>query len=346
MKISTLLLLQLLVIYSTFSQVVLTHKNNSPLPGDTIVTKDILPVSPGNAGPNQVWDFSKIQYTGEKNVSFLYGQPTNAIDNLSNFNVTLNDRGYEYLYKIDENSSEVVGLSTKGLSVVFSDPIVKIKYPVLYGIGFKDEFTGVGLDTHKSNIAISGDYSLKADAYGTLIMHDRIIKDALRLTIEESRIQINPCNIYEIKTTTYYWYAPGARYPVIGLSTRKVKTNGENPVVTNTAFVNREMSNSGIFVTGSGQDNYNTGEVSLNLYPNPFTEKLIYSYFLRKQMPVSIELVDMTGKTVVTLSDKQLQAEGLYEGELDAVKYGLKMGVYNFRLKYGEKILVSKVVKL
>jgi len=343
---SAILLILLFIVTNVFSQVVLTYRNNAPLPGDTIITQEIDPVSPGSAGPGQVWDFSGIRLTGEKNKSFLSQKPTRSVDGLSNFTTILNDKGYEYFYKMDENSSEILGLSNKEMSLVLADPILKMKYPVIYGSNFTDEFNGTGINTHKSDIAISGDYSLEADAYGTIILRDRIVKDALRIKIVENKIQINPCNVYQIKTVAYYWYVPAARYPLIGITTREVSNNGQEPAITNTAFFNPEMSNSGILLAGSGQENPNTGELSLILYPNPFIGNLYYNYFLRKQLPVTVELVDMTGKTIVSLSKEQVQSEGFHTGELDAVKYGLKMGVYYFRFTYGDKVLVSKVIKM
>lgn len=335
-----------LFISNVFSQVILTYKNNSPIAGDTITTQGIEMVAPGNSGADQVWDFSHIQFTGENSISFLSENPTHRIQGLTGFDVTLSDKGYEYFYKIDETNSEVVGLTIKDLSIVFTDPVLKMKYPVLYGTNFTDEFSGTGTDRFKSNIALSGDYSLKADAYGTLIFHDRIIKDVLRLKIEEKKMQINPCGIYESVITTFLWYAPSGRYPVMGLTTREMKTNGKDPVITKTAYINPKMSHSGILLAGTDEDALNSEDVALILYPNPFISKLNYNYFLRKQVPVTLELVDMTGKTILILAKDKLQSEGFHTGELDASKHDLKMGVYYFRFKIGEKVLVSKVVKM
>ncbi len=346
MKKITLLLFSFLFISGAFAQLILTYRNNALLPGDTIFTEEINLVSPGGDGPAQVWDFSGIQFTGEKNTSTISSsaRATNIPDGLHDFNTILSDKGYEYFYKIDEKQSEVVGLFNKDLSLSLSDPILKLSYPMFYGKSIADEFSGSGINRNKSGIAISGNYSLEADAYGTLILSDRIIKDVLRTKIVENKIQINPCNVYEIKTTIYSWHAPSARYPLISINIREVKNNGQDPVITTTAMLNPAMCNTGILLTGSGQGN--VGATSLILYPNPFIEKLYYNYLLRKQVPVTIELVDMNGKTVVMLADKKLQDEGFHTGELDAVKYDLKMGVYYFRFTLGDKVLVSKVVKM
>lgn len=342
---TSLLFLLLFVAANSFSQVVLTYRNNAPLLGDSVYTQDIEMIAPGNAGPSQVWDFSNIRYTGEKNVSFLSPKPTQAIKGLDNFNTILNDKGYQYFYKIDEKTSELNGLVSKDYTITLDDPILKMKYPMLYGTGFKDEFSGTGVTKYKSGIAISGEYSVDADAYGTLILPDRIIKDALRIKITENKMQINPCNIYQVNTTSYYWYAPSSRYPLLGTSSREVSNNGQEPVVTNTSFINPAMCNNGILLAGS-TDNPDIGEVSLILYPNPFQDKLYYNYFLRKQLPVTVELVDVTGKTILSLVKDQVQSEGYHTGDLDAVKYDLKMGVYYFRFTFGDKVLVSKVVKM
>lgn len=347
MKKFAFLLFTFFVLAEGYAQVVLTYRNNAPLPGDSIVTHEIELFSPGTAGPGQVWDLSGIQYTGEKNISVI-ASATKSSGNTAgwhDYNTILNDKGNEYFYKIDENHSEIVGLNSKELSLSLSDPILKMSYPLSFGKSITDEFSGKGLNKYKSEIAISGDYNLEADAYGTLILPDRIIKDVLRIKIVERKIQINPCNIYEIKTTIYSWYAPAARYPLLSHTTREVKNSGQEPEVTQSAIINKQMCQTGILLAGSYQENADA-LASLILFPNPFIETLYYNYFLRQRLPVTIELVDMTGKTVVSITKAQIQDEGFHTGELDAVKNNLKMGIYYFRFIAGDKVLVSKVVKM
>ena len=336
----------LFVVTNAFSQFALTYKNNAPLVGDSVRTQTISIFSPGGDGPDQVWDFSKIQFTGEKANSFLTENPTKSIDGIGNHNATLNDNVYEYVYNIGENQSEIVGLITKDLTVVFSDPILKIKYPVSFGTYFTDDFSGTGADSYRSNIAISGTNSFKADGYGTLKLRDRTLNNVLRVKIEENKIQLNPCSVYEMKTTTYFWYAPTFRYPIMGTTTREVKSSVSNTVVTQTAFINEKAMNTNTLVTGLEQKAVNADEISLSLYPNPFVEKLNYNYYLPKQMPVTIELIDITGKTIMEIINGQIQAEGFHSGHIDAVKNHLERGMYSFRIKCGENVLVSKAVKM
>ncbi len=329
---------------NAFSQVLVTYKNNSPLPGDTLITQDFELKAPGNAGPGVVWDFSAVTIDDELNIGVLSGNTDRAPGGLADYTSILSDKGNEYFYHTDEDKSEIVGLWNKDISVVLSDPILKIKYPLGYGTKFSDDFSGTGSHRSKSDIGISGTYSLEADAWGTLILADRILHNVLRLRVEENKIQLNPCNIYEIKTTSYLWYAPSARYPVIGFTLREMKTNGGEPVVTTTATINQQMTKTGIAITG--MESPADEQFTVSLFPNPFIDKLTYNYFLRKQMPVTIELVDMTGKTLIVLAKEKIQSEGLHTGELDAAKYDLKMGIYYLRFKFGDKEMVSKVVKM
>jgi len=46
------------------------------------------------------------------------------------------------------------------------------------------------------------------------------------------------------------------------------------------------------------------------------------------------------------MTSEEVQSEGFHTGELDAVKHDLKMGVYYFRIKCGDRATVSKVVKM
>jgi hypothetical protein len=345
-KIHLLLISTFFVASSAFAQFALTYKNNAPLVGDSIRTQSIENISPGGDGLDQVWDFSKIQFTNEKATSFLTQNPSKLIDGIGSHNATLNDKAYEYVYNIGEDKSEIVGLMTNGLTVVFSDPILKIKYPVAFGTYFTDGFTGNGADLYKSNVAVSGTNSFKADGYGTLKLRDKTLNNVLRVKIEENKIQLNPCSVYEMKTTTYFWYAPTYRYPVMGTTTREVKSSTKNTEVTQTSFINEKLINSSSLVTGLDKKEAIPDEISLSLYPNPFIEKLNYSYFLPKQMPVTIELIDITGKTIIELVKEQIQPEGFHSGNIDALKNHLERGMYSFRIKCGDSVIVSKAVKM
>jgi hypothetical protein len=345
-KLITLLLI-IAIGTTVSSQVVLTYKDNALLAGDSVISMEIQYTSPGNAGPDQLWDFSKIQLSNNIRVSNTSEIPADYPNGFSNSNLVLNDHGYEYYLHITENSMEELGLTSKDYSFVFSDPMLKMKYPFNYSDNFTDKYSGVGSYREDRKVEVSGTYTVIADGIGTLVLPDRILKNAMRLRIDETGVQINPCNSIERKIIRYLWYVPSARYAVLGLTSSEYTATGQEPKITTSGFINEKMLNSGdLNSINHDQTASDLAEASITLYPNPFSKNFSYSYFLREQMPVSIELMDMTGRKIIDLFKSKLQSDGLHTGELDAADYNLTMGVYYLRFTFGKKVFISKVVKM
>lgn len=347
MKKYSFLSLLLFITATVFSQVSLTYENNALVPGDSVVSREILPVEPGNPGPDQVWDFSEIQFTGNNPVNYLPLVPADKNFNGSNYNILLDEFGYEYYFNLSKTRLEEVAFTFKGISLVYSDPVIKLKYPFTYGQSYTDLYAGVATYPDNKTKDISGDYTVSADAYGTLILPDGIHKNTLRLRIEKNGLQVNSCGPNVSNSIRYMWYAPGLRFPVLSTNSSEVRSPGRDPKITRTAFLNQQKIKAGTSVSGVNiVPDKDYAEVSAVVYPSPFNKILHYHYFLPQQMPVSVELYTMEGKNNITLIDNRLEAQGLHNGELDASVYTLNPGVYFLRFTFGKKMIVSKVVKL
>lgn len=347
MKRLIILSLLIITVATASPQGVLTFKDNAILAGDSVNTMEILFMSAGNPGPDQIWDFSKIQYLGKNRASYASTAEKNLTDGLRNSNMVLSDHGYEYYLQIHENNMQELGLKSKDYSFVFSDPMLKMRYPFYYGESFTDKYSGAGWYKEDKEVEVTGDYTVVADGYGTLILPDKVLKNAMRLRIEEKGVQINPCNSIERKIVRYLWFIPSARYAVLGFTTSEYTFSGQESKITHSGFINQKMSDSGLLnEVSTDLTAGDFAEESIVLFPNPFSKKLSYNYFLRKQMPVSIELMDMTGRNINNLQDNQLQMEGLHSGELDATVLNFPMGVYYLRFTFGKKVVVSKIVKM
>jgi hypothetical protein len=333
----------------SFSQISLSFSKNSLVAGDSNGFREIQYIEPGNTGPNQIWDFSKIQFTGKILISRMPPVPSQELDGVGKFNILLSDDGNEYYYYLNGDGIEEKGFTSKEkkLTMVYSDPVLKVKYPFSFGQQFNDKYAGIGMMNKTSRVDVSGDYTVTADAFGTLIMPDRVVRNTLRIKTVNKGLQINKCGSTEIYTERYLWYADGYRYPVLSISVMESRRSGKSQCVTRTAYVNLKQKNENIALPGSGQSEYQTDDtdVSVILFPNPFNEKLTYNYFLRKPAPVTIDLYDMSGKVKVHLLKNQVQEEGLHTGELAGATYGLPPGVYYFRFTFDRKVIVSRVIK-
>jgi len=156
------------------------------------------------------------------------------------------------------------------------------------------------------------------------------------------------CGTTDVNIVKYMWYAAGYRYPVLTISTVENKFSGGTTQVIQSAYTNTQQLTTKSALAGSRTQNQQivSVDVKVVLSPNPFNNKLLYSYSLPEQMPVSIELYDMAGKHIGWLVKNQPQTEGLHTGELDAATYGLTPGVYFMRFAFDKQVIIRKVVKM
>ena len=291
---------------SLFAQTSLTYKNNALVPGDSFLSKEIQYIDPGGSGPNQIWDFSKIQYTGKTPVVNVEAAPAQKLAGISEYNMKVSENGYEYYYNLTENGFEEKAYLNKEskLTLYYSDPLVKMKYPFSYGEQYSDHFTGNAWYNETKKLDLSGDFTMIADAFGTLILPEMVIKNVLRVKATKQGVQINMCGTTQASTVKYFWYAPGYRYPVFTISTLENRYYGRDTVITRSAYENLQQPHSGSAIAGTigSEDQVENGDVSVIIFPNPFKEKVTYNYFLRKQLPVSIDLYDMSGKYKIRLA--------------------------------------------
>jgi hypothetical protein len=339
------------------AQPILTYPNNSLLNCDTYSYHEIQFADPGIAGRNQIWDYSKIQYTGKNPVSTLQAPALPKVNGISDYNISLLENSYDYWMNSTENGLEELGYVNPELKLVlrYTDPVLKMKYPFSYGNQLTDRFAGSALFNETSVIDLSGDVTVTADAFGRLILPDKIFESVLRVKSVKKGLQINMCGTTDFCITKYNWYAAGCRYPVMSISITENSTNGAAPVVTKAGFTNSQQisvntKNAVLGAFGSQSNNSSNtidqSDVKVVLSPNPFTENLTYNYSLTEPMNVSIELYDLLGKYSGWVINNQPQTVGLHRGELNASTYGLSPGVYFMRFTFDNQVVICKVVKM
>ena len=82
--------------------------------------------------------------------------------------------------------------------------------------------------------------------------------------------------------------------------------------------------------------------ISLQVYPNPVSDKAVVRYQLSEASPVAITITDMMGR-VVTQQNLSNQSAGLYIEELDMASF--PAGVYLCRLQTAKGMETTKLVK-
>ncbi len=344
-----ILVLVFFFVVEVFAQVTLTFLNNGPVAGDSSRTREISYISPGFPGENMVWDLSGIKYTGKSIFSGVKEDPSPKIAGRGEQSLVLTEEGYDYFYLFGEAGGTETGYvnPVKKMSLQYDDPVARMKYPLSYGGQFSDPFSGVAWYNQSSRIEISGTYTVTADAFGTLILPDRIVKSTLRVKIVKQSLQMSVCGSYQSTIVKYYWYAPGYRYPVLMISDTEKKYGVNEPVVVKDAWVNVEQHMAGDIAAGAdSKAPSEAGANSVIVYPNPFTGQVTYDYFLRKQIPVAVELYDMSGRFNLKVEPKQVQAEGLHTGVVNGSAHAMPPGVYYLRFTFDRQVVVTKIVKI
>ncbi len=333
-------------------QTTLTFQYNSLREGDSNTSQEIQPMDPGAAGAKQTWDFSSVQYNSKSQCSFLQTAAHPTISGVGTYNFLLSENGYEYLMNSSEKMLEEIGYVNKDqkLSLFYSDPVVKMKYPFAYGDQFTDHFVGEAMFNESYKIDFYGDITVTADAAGTLILPDRVVNGVLRVKSVKKGLQVNMCGTTDVNIVKYGWYGQGYRYPLVSLNIVETSTNGNSPVLTTTAFTNTTQLQEKSGIVGAIQEISSiagsTSEVKVTISPNPFTDQLNYSYYLPEERNVSVEVYDMSGKTYGWLVKNQMRPVGLHAGELKSSTLGLVSGVYFMRFSFDGQIVISKIVKL
>ncbi|HEX3072243.1 MAG TPA: T9SS type A sorting domain-containing protein [Ignavibacteriales bacterium] len=79
-------------------------------------------------------------------------------------------------------------------------------------------------------------------------------------------------------------------------------------------------------------------------YPNPFNPYTTMSYYLPKQMNVTLKIYDMLGREVETLINDEIRDAGIHQLKFDGSKHS--SGVYIYMLKAGNQAVSKKFILL
>lgn len=85
--------------------------------------------------------------------------------------------------------------------------------------------------------------------------------------------------------------------------------------------------------------------IEAEVYPNPTSDKVAFSYKVKKEENVTLTVVDNSGKNVTTLISGERRSSGMYIEHFDIKEHQLSSGVYYFVLsREGQETQVKKFV--
>ncbi|HTL82026.1 MAG TPA: T9SS type A sorting domain-containing protein [Bacteroidia bacterium] len=309
------------------------------------------------SGPNFTWDFSTLQpyaqqmdrYTQPSAIPFTFiatvshtNPSPDSLPGLGNIPSDFTDQ-----YKGSSSSFREVGFS-------FSyAPLGNFSVPVLYSSNdyiYRFPLTYPHNDTSDAawtlNAAQFGLFYIGAtihrvnnvDGWGTLYLpHDTV--QCIRLVSVITEIDtigtdsVTGFTIPRPIKAEYKWLAAGKKIPVLQVETQLIN-NAE--VVSNVIY--QDDYDSTLFQVGMSESE---NQLSSSFYPNPASDLINMTIDLKKSGPVSIEIMDLSGKTVLS------EGEGAHSaGEFSTSisTHDLSAGTYVLRVSSSDQLNVHKLV--
>lgn len=230
-------------------------------PGDVLVKQQVGFIDPGQAGVNQVWDFSKVKTINDQ-YTLRYNLPPLLNDSvyIMGYNHFLKDKTQEnelvtgtehntmYYYRLTRDSLLQLGHENPTVKLEYTAPMVLMKFPLNFGQTVMSDYKSKGIYSSTVDMQSEGTMVTTADAYGKMILPTGdTLSPVLRVKtiqtiLDKSVYTENPENMDTtsplqnkgIQLETCRWYSKGYRYPVFE-TVRSVNRNDESELFS-TAF--------------------------------------------------------------------------------------------------------------
>ena len=85
--------------------------------------------------------------------------------------------------------------------------------------------------------------------------------------------------------------------------------------------------------------------LSINIYPNPFTNQATIEATINENTPISIFIYDMTGR-LVTTEDNISHPAGQLSYIFDAAKYGRNNSMFIVKISSGNDVVEQKIIRI
>ena len=278
---------------------------------------------PGQAGDKQTWDFSALKFT-KSFTGYIRNSAVN--DNQNRFagaNTELQEFDSRFYFDVNSNEIDQYGYaSVDGRTVVkYTTPFVKMKYPFRYGDFYSGSLQGTSEYMNVKNADISGNYSVDADASGTLILPGNIIfENTLRIKTAKSYTMQFSNSSEQIDIVTYRWYNASQRYPLLVL-TEVTTTTGKNSFKTYQAAYNNNTVRATVKNIMADQ--------AFEIYPNPVSSDLIVRFNAVSQGKLAFEIYDMSGKLMKNFH-RDINTLGIVQYNFSDELLGLLPSTYMF----------------
>lgn len=316
------ILVNVLISAAAFAQPTLEQSNVGAVIGDSYTYSRIdWNGVPGSSGNNQTWDFSGIVTTTTTALDFVSTSSCPSPTSFPTANVSSNFDSQQYVHhKFTSTEYDNVGMYAGGVAISYSDPETILTFPFTMNDSYVDTF-GATFVSGGVTFVRSGDVTVTADGYGTLILPNATISNVLRVKVtEDYGDAVGGVELYHYNIDIYMYYKPGVSTPVLSLTHYEQGAN---------------IINYGNFLDDASLSLEESSTEELSVYPNPFTNDFTVETSANDE---SIEVFDILGNLVyyTKVSDQNKYMIDLNDNE---------SGIYIVRVTSATQVREMKLIK-
>lgn len=213
----------------------------------------------------------------------------------SDANIVLYGNGIEesaeLYYASSNDEMSIVGIKTTGipsLMLTYTDLELHLKFPISYDDTYSDSFSAEAENHLGQNYVRSGNIEIKADGYGTLILPETTISNALRIRTIKNYNDVESGEIaFEYIDTIYNWYDGIHNFPLATASNiQSFITDFEGPALSISTISFTDQFTTTTALNSIEKQN------QFSFYPNPATD------FIYTNKATTIEIYDLRGALV------------------------------------------------
>lgn len=256
--------------------------------GETYYFIDISYVSPGNPGANQTWDLSSATITSQKLTTVVAPSSTVNGGDFPYSNIACSNFSGVMYFKTSATAFQNYGISSTSSIIAYSDPEDLLRYPFNYNDTYSDtwatQFLSGGYNFYRK-----GTTTLTADGYGTLITPGGTYTNTMRVhlvQVYQDSVSIQGTqSIITYTNDEYVWFKEGI-HNQLAIMYSLTSSSGGPYTGGNYISVITEIDDISDFTS------------SINLFPNPASDKIALDITLAKNQKVDICLFNYLGQQI------------------------------------------------
>jgi hypothetical protein len=248
---------------------------------------DSLAALPNTTGQGQTWNFSAMQISTVSAPATYVAAGSGTLDALftgANIKAQHSSNNFTY-YKSDSVQLELVGTSNNGSNMVYSDPMIMMKWPTTNTSSFSDNYAWT-MGTDNGN----GVYSMATTGSGNLMLvGGKTFTNTMQLTTHDSQTMSTATSTTMVQTTSYIYYWSLNRYPLLKVNYKTTKVDTNAATKSTEIWVN--------WLEAVGLTDYNF-ESQYAIYPNPADNMVGIKLSNTKMAKATMQIYSVTGHLV------------------------------------------------